>query len=243
MNTESYPVETAAPMGHTTSAATAGLPSRASGLESSELGTFWLPNGAPVPFVAAPRPAELPAVENVDQMRQIERIESVERLKAVVSHEVNVLKAAGAGSLAVMLRPDADTELFVQLTRSGDKIDAFVRLEKGNSAELRQNWDQLQASLGNQQIRLLPLQSSDFNQQSQRQTTHHDGHDFQDPARNGASRDSAGFGRQSRGEQGNPGEGHARRQPVLVGSSTDALPVSPRLAHSGRGHRHLETWA
>jgi hypothetical protein len=206
--------------------------------ELADLATQWHPSGLPAAFVAISQAQDVGAVQGADQLRQIERIEAAERLKAVVSHEVQVLKAAGAGSLAVMLRPGADTELFVQLTRQGDQIEAFVRVEKGDSIEFRQGWERLQASLATQHVKLLPLQSSDFQQQPQRQPAQHEGHDFDEPR--GGFRDGPGFGREQREDRG-PRE---ERSPLSI-ENHDRKPsrsVQPRAIVAGRG-RTLETWA
>ena len=238
MNTATLPVETAEPKGQPVSAI---LPPSAPVRvvpELADLAAQWHPSGLPAAFVAISQAQDVGPVQSADQVRQIERIEATERLKAVVSHEVQVLKSAGAGSLAVMLRPNADTELFVQLTRQGDRIEAFVRVEKGDSAEFRQGWERLQASLATQQVKLLPLQSSDFQQQPQRQSAQHEGHDFNEPR--GGFRDEPGFGREQRGDRGTREE----RSPFSI-ETHDRKPsrsIHPRRAVAGNG-RTLETWA
>ena len=67
---------------------------------------------------------------------------------------------------AVVLRPDADTELFVHFSRRDGQIEATIRCERGDANQLGALWSQLQESLGHQKVRLAPLQESPANQSS-----------------------------------------------------------------------------
>ncbi len=213
-------------------------PHRTAASVPADFGVTWLPNGLPAAFVAHSLAADAAPIQAADPLRQMERIEAAERVRAVVSHEVEVLKAAGAGSLAVMLRPDPETELFVQITRNGDRIDAFVRVEKGDSAELRQSWERLQSSLAAQQVRLLPLQSSELNGQSQRQqNSQHDGHTFNESR--GEFREGAGSGREQGGGRDQRPERHSFR---LANDTHPVRATKPVRTTVGHG-RSLETWA
>jgi hypothetical protein len=83
------------------------------------------------------------------------RIEQVERL---ISREVVMVRQSGAEALAVSLKVDSGTSLFLQLTNHHGHIEAAVRCESGDAAALDAHWKQLQESLARQNVQLLPLQ-------------------------------------------------------------------------------------
>jgi hypothetical protein len=83
------------------------------------------------------------------------RIEQVERL---ISREVVVIRQSGADALAISLRVDSRTSLFLQLTNHQGQIEASVRCESGDAGALDAHWKQLQESLARQNVQLLPLQ-------------------------------------------------------------------------------------
>ncbi len=83
------------------------------------------------------------------------RIEQVERM---ISREVVMVRQSGAQELAVSLKVDAQTSLFLQLTNHHGQIEVSVRCESGDAAALDAHWAQLQESLARQNVQLLPLQ-------------------------------------------------------------------------------------
>jgi hypothetical protein len=82
-------------------------------------------------------------------------IEQVERL---ISREVVMVRQSGAEALAVSLKVDSRTSLFLQLTNHHGQIEASVRCESGDAGALGAHWKQLQESLARQNVQLLPLQ-------------------------------------------------------------------------------------
>ena len=80
----------------------------------------------------------------------------VERVAHLVTQEAMTLRQSGAASLAVSLKLDHQTELFVQLTNHNGQIQASLRCERGNLAGLDGHWGQLQESLARQNVQLLP---------------------------------------------------------------------------------------
>jgi hypothetical protein len=69
----------------------------------------------------------------------------------------------------MVLRPDAETELFVHLSQRNGQVEVTVRCERGDVQLLGALWGQLQESLAQQRVRLAPLQEgssnhSNFNQ-------------------------------------------------------------------------------
>ncbi len=81
----------------------------------------------------------------------------VERVARMVNQEVVMIKQSGANSLAVSLKLDPQTELFLQLTNHDGQIQAAIRFERGSVAGLESHWGQLQESLARQNVQLLPL--------------------------------------------------------------------------------------
>jgi hypothetical protein len=87
------------------------------------------------------------------------RIDQVERM---ISREVVLVRQSGAEALAVSLKVDARTSLFLQLTNHRGRIEASVRCEAGDAGALGAHWGQLQESLARQNVQLLPLQDNSF---------------------------------------------------------------------------------
>jgi hypothetical protein len=86
--------------------------------------------------------------------------------------------------MAVVLRPDANTELFLHLSRRDGQIEASVRCERGDFHQLNALWSQLQDALAQQKVRLNPLQESASDTGAFQR--HSDG--FPQPGRDEASR-------------------------------------------------------
>lgn len=158
-------------------------------------------------------------VDRVVQSDRIDKMDSVERLRSVIHHEIAVLKSSGADALAVVIRPTSDSEVFIQLTREKGGIEAFIRVEKGDSAELRRQWSHLEGALAEQQIRLQPLQSgSSMNQDSNEQSRQNRFSQQQDADQPGAK---FSFDGQSRG-------GFRQEDQRRPPSPFEAEPLSPR---------------
>lgn len=105
----------------------------------------------PAPEGPAARPALGPAPA-----------ETVERLSRLVAEEAALVRRHRSESLSVVLRPDAGTELYVHLSRKDGQVEAVVRCERGDFVLLNGLWGQLQESLARHQVRLAPLQESNF---------------------------------------------------------------------------------
>jgi hypothetical protein len=82
----------------------------------------------------------------------------VERLTHLIGQEVVTVRQSGASSLAVSLKVDSQTELFLQLTHHDGQLQASLRCERGNAEALNSHWGQLQESLSRQNVHLLPLE-------------------------------------------------------------------------------------
>ncbi len=82
----------------------------------------------------------------------------VERVAHLVTQEVITVRQSGANSLAVSLKVDSHTELFLQLNNHDGQMQASIRCERGNIDTLGSHWGQLQESLARQNVELLPLE-------------------------------------------------------------------------------------
>lgn len=107
----------------------------------------------------------------VTEVKQTDSTGAVERIANLVVRESALVKKHGSDSMAVVLRPDAETELFVHLSQSNGQMEATIRCERGDAHQLGALWSQLQESLAQQKIKLAPLQetpggNSNFNQSS-----------------------------------------------------------------------------
>lgn len=74
----------------------------------------------------------------------------------LVGHVLHV-KRASLDSVAVVVRPDANTELLLDIRQRSGQVEVYVRCEQGNAAALRGDWDRLERSLAAQGARLAPL--------------------------------------------------------------------------------------
>ena len=80
-----------------------------------------------------------------------------------VTRHVAELKQLNLDSLAVVLRPDPNTELFLHLKRHNGGVDIQARFERGDFQQLNAQWGELQSSLAAQGIRVSALEGSGFN--------------------------------------------------------------------------------
>jgi len=168
--------------------------------------------------------------------RAVDTTGTVERISKLVLGEVALVKQYSSDSMAVVLRPDAETELFVHLTQRNGQIEATVRCERGDMQHLGALWGQLQESLAQQKVRLAPLQESPSNPSN-----------FNQPAGSDTNGHGHGSPRQSQRE-GTPADNQFMDEwPMPASSSTDPAHVRGR---GGSQHRRLttsrpgwETWA
>jgi hypothetical protein len=115
---------------------------------SEEVGIASLAAKAAVQAAPAPEaaPAATPAGGPLD------------RLEQMISGLAVTFRHAGAQTLGVTLKVDAQTQLFLQLTTSNGQAQALVRCERGSFSADDSQWAQLQQSLARQNVQLLPLE-------------------------------------------------------------------------------------
>lgn len=178
----------------------------------------------------------LPAPDS-PSARTVDTTGTVERISKLVMGEVALIKQHSSDSMAVVLRPDAETELLVHLTQRNGQIEAIVRCERGDLQHLGALWGQLQESLAQQKVRLAPLQESPSNHSN-----------FNPPAGSDTNGNGHGSPRHSQREGPQPSDKQFMDEwPMPASSSTDPAHVRGR---GGSRHRRLttsrpgwETWA
>ena len=148
------------------------------------------------------------------------RLEQVERM---ISREVVMVRQSGAETLAVSLKVDSRTSLFLQLTNHHGQIEASVRCETGDAAALDAHWGQLQESLGRQNVQLLPLEDKTLPPNPSFDAPSDAPKNFQDgpPAQHQQPRPPA---------------------PEAVKPSDDAMNAAVGLTKSKNKPRHLHGW-
>ena len=112
----------------------------------------WMLAGAAVKGAGAPT---LTTNAGINPAPPAAALAPVERM---ISREVTMVRQSGAEALAVTLKVDSRTSLFLQLTNHNGQIEASVRCEKGDAGALAGQWGQLQDSLARQNVQLLPLE-------------------------------------------------------------------------------------
>jgi hypothetical protein len=102
--------------------------------------------------------ADVPQVHSGQGVQAPDRTAQLERTAELVTREVVMVKQSGISSLAVSLKPDPHTELFLQLTNHDGQLQASLRCERGDVSGLASQWGQLQESLARHNVQLLPLE-------------------------------------------------------------------------------------
>ena len=101
-----------------------------------------------------PRDLELAAAPPLPEPTRV----PMEKVQTLISRELNLVRQLGADALAIVLKPDSRTELFLQISHHNGKTEALIRCERGDFEHLQKNWAQLQNTLAGQQVTLAPLQ-------------------------------------------------------------------------------------
>ena len=83
-----------------------------------------------------------------------------EQLFFQISKQAVALKHFNADSMAVVLKPDSETAIFLHLQLQNGLVEVHARFERGDYQALQAGWDQLRESLASQGIRLGPLHNS-----------------------------------------------------------------------------------
>lgn len=153
---------------------------------------------------------------------------SAEQILQSLTREVAQFKCYNAESMAVVLKPDAHTEIFLHLVTRNGQIDIQARFERGDFSALNGQWSQLQQTLAQQGVRLGSLQEG-----------------FHQPS----SQTPAGGSDWSQGQMQHGGQRHSGRQPgeeARVIPFEEILRTGPAretVSRRGRSRATLEAWA
>lgn len=82
---------------------------------------------------------------------------AMERTHDMVILHTTRLQDSSADSLRVVIKPDAGTQLSLELRQHGDNVDAQAVLQRGDFNQFNQHWAELQQHLEQRGIRLAPL--------------------------------------------------------------------------------------
>ena len=104
--------------------------------------------------------------------RPVEPVTIVEEIRT----HIELLKTSTAEKLDVVVRPDAQTELKIQVEKVNGQIHVQVRCDRGDFAALETQWSAIQNSLATQGIRIEPLQQGTGAQLQQQGS--HNSHNF-----------------------------------------------------------------
>lgn len=84
----------------------------------------------------------------------------LDELQSELTHAVYQLKRLRTDSMSVVLRPDANTELELQVNLRNGIVDVDAHFKRGSSDLIQSQWEQLQQNLSQQGIRVGPLQET-----------------------------------------------------------------------------------
>lgn len=111
----------------------------------------------------APVPNRFDERVSMETSAPVAPVSAPRELALEVTRHVAELKQLNLDSLAVVLRPDPNTELFLHLKRHNGGVDIQAQFERGDFQQLNAQWGELQSSLAAQGIRVSALEGSGFN--------------------------------------------------------------------------------
>jgi hypothetical protein len=116
---------------------------------------------AAVPVLASSHASSLSELKPIGSSMTHEwRAEQVERLADLIARQTVLLRQVGEGSLQAVLNASSSSKLLLQLHTTSQGAEARLYCQPEDFAMLQKHWPQLQESLAQQQIRLLPLKES-----------------------------------------------------------------------------------
>jgi len=108
------------------------------------------------------------------------RTRTLERTQEMMTVNATRLSDSGNSSMQVVIKPDAGTQLSLELRQQGGSVHVQAILQQGDFGHLNQQWPDLQQRLGQRGIQLAPLtdeagsgnsSGNETFQNKQRQTT------------------------------------------------------------------------
>jgi hypothetical protein len=85
------------------------------------------------------------------------RTRTLERTQEMVTVNATRLTESGNNSMQVVIKPDAGTQLSLELRQQGGSVHVQAVLQQGDFGHLNQQWSDLQHRLGQRGIQLAPL--------------------------------------------------------------------------------------
>jgi hypothetical protein len=85
------------------------------------------------------------------------RTRTLERTQEMVTVNASRLSDSGNSSMQVVIKPDAGTQLSLELRQQGGSVHVQAVLQQGDFGHLSQQWSDLQQRLGQRGIQLAPL--------------------------------------------------------------------------------------
>jgi hypothetical protein len=139
------------------------LPGRASSLPVSarvvlpETNVATVSTAADSPVRSAGSVEVAAAISNVTDIRS----QALERTHDLMALHATRLVGSSSDSLQVVIKPDAGTQLSLELRQRGGGIEAQAVLQSGDLENLKQHWPELQQRLEQRGIKLAPLTSAE----------------------------------------------------------------------------------
>ena len=178
----------------------------------------------------APAISELSRCPETAEGVALPQARSTTRLSDQLSGEVVLLQRLRTASMTAVLRPDAGSELRVELRRRDGRVEIRATLERGDAQAIAEGWPELQLQLRAQGVHLLPLE---------REGTPDSSKAFSDPDGE-RSAQSGGRGRnQHLAQDSGPGMGGEAGQKARSHPARSASPAALKPAHRPL----LESWA
>ena len=178
----------------------------------------------------APAISELNRFPETAEAVALPQPRSITRLSDQLSGEVVLLQRLRTASMTAVLRPDAGSELRVELRRRDGRVEIRATLERGDAQAIAEGWPELQQQLRAQGVHLLPLE---------REGTADSSKASSDPA-DERSAHSGGRGRNQQSPQDSaPDMGGEAGQKTRSHQARSAQPAALKPAHRPL----LESWA
>jgi hypothetical protein len=172
--------------------------------------------------------AEVPETPQLPQAR------SISRLADQLSGEVVLMQRLRSGVMTAVLKPDAHSELRVDLRRREGRLEIRATMERGDSQAISEGWSELQQQLRAQGVHLLPLERPSSPPPTSRDSA------------DSAGERSANSGSRGKNQQ-TPQETHDGTSWGRGETGQPMRPASTRSANASAkkpDHRHLlESWA
>ncbi len=112
--------------------------------------------------------SNLPEVREISAMDRLPS-DRIERLEQLITKEVMIFRRTSAESVSVVLKPDSNTDLVLEVHQRNGQMEASMRIDRGDVAQLASQWPRLQEALAEKSVVLLPLSGANtsFSQSQQ----------------------------------------------------------------------------